>query len=71
MTSESYQERVFYVRVIHATISHCNHLHYFSDDIIRRRLLIEGDGGNDDRKISTLLKTFIKWCNSKESQEER
>jgi len=46
-------------------------LSYFADDIIKRKLLIEGDGGNDDRRINSLLKTFIKWCNSSESAEER
>lgn len=40
------------------------------DDIIKRKLLIEGDGGNDDRRINSLLKTFIKWCQSSESTEE-
>ena len=42
-----------------------------ADDIIKRKLLIEGDGGNDDRRINSLLKTFIKWCQSTESAEER
>ena len=42
-----------------------------SDDIIKRKLLIEGDGGNDDRRVNSLLKTFIKWCQSSESTEER
>ena len=42
-----------------------------ADDIIKRKLLIEGDGGNDDRRINSLLKTFIKWCQSSESAEER
>ncbi len=30
------------------------------DDIIRSRLFFEGDQGSDDRRISTLLKTFNK-----------
>ena len=42
-----------------------------TDDIIKRKLLIEGDGGNDDRRINSLLKTFIKWCQSSESTDER
>ena len=42
-----------------------------TDDIIKRKLLIEGDGGNDDRRINSLLKTFIKWCQSSESADER
>jgi len=42
-----------------------------TDDVIKRKLLIEGDGGNDDRRINSLLKTFIKWCQSSESAEDR
>ncbi|XP_071810503.1 THO complex subunit 7 homolog [Asterias amurensis] len=40
------------------------------DEVIRRRLLIEGESGGDDRRINTLLKMFIKWCNSNSSEEE-
>lgn len=32
--------------------------------MIRRRLLIDGDGIGDDRRINMLLKSFIKWANS-------
>ena len=42
-----------------------------ADEIIKRKLLIEGDGGNDDRRISSLLKTFLKWCDSSETPDER
>lgn len=38
--------------------------------IIKKRLLIEGDGGGDDKRISTLLKSFMKWSSSNESKEE-
>lgn len=34
------------------------------DDIIKKRLLIEGDSGNEDRIINKLIKTFVKWTNS-------
>merc|ERR1719277_464781 len=34
------------------------------DDIIKRKLLIDGDGGNDDRRISGLMKTYLKWCSA-------
>jgi len=47
------------------------HVFLLTDDIIKRKLLIEGDGGNDDRRINSLLKTFIKWCQSSESTDER
>lgn len=44
----------------------------FAEDVIRRRLLIDGDGTGDDRRLNVLLKTLIKWCNSSdESPEER
>ncbi|XP_068714608.1 THO complex subunit 7 homolog [Montipora foliosa] len=39
------------------------------DEIIRKRLLIDGEGAGDDRRITTLLKTFLKWCNSSDSEE--
>ena len=34
------------------------------EEVIRRRLLIDGDGTGDDRRITILLKSFIKWVNS-------
>jgi THO complex subunit 7 len=34
------------------------------DDLIKKRLLIEGDSGNDDRLINKLVKNFVKWTNS-------
>ncbi|XP_061788316.1 THO complex subunit 7 homolog [Nerophis lumbriciformis] len=40
------------------------------DEIIRTRLLIDGDGAGDDRRINLLLKTFTKWCNSTATAEE-
>lgn len=32
------------------------------DEIMKRKLLIDGDGVGDDRKISNLIKQFILWC---------
>ncbi|XP_060084376.1 THO complex subunit 7 homolog [Ylistrum balloti] len=40
------------------------------DDIIKKRLLIEGDGGNDDKRICNLIRTFLRYCNSSENDEE-
>ncbi|CAI9724386.1 THO complex subunit 7 homolog [Octopus vulgaris] len=40
------------------------------DDIIRRRLLIDGDGGNDDKRINSLLRMLVRWCNMPENDEE-
>lgn len=34
------------------------------DEIIKKRLLIEGDSGNEDRCINKLIKLFIKWCHN-------
>lgn len=39
------------------------------DECIRRKLLIEGDGGQDDRRITNLLKTFLRWYNSENGEE--
>lgn len=36
------------------------------EEVIRRRLLIDGDGTGDDRRINVLLKSFIKWVNNPE-----
>lgn len=47
--------------------SNIYNLHYkfeFIEEVIRRRLLIDGDGTGDDRRINMLLKSFIKWINS-------
>ena len=42
------------------------------EEVIRKRLLVEGDGGSDDRRIMSLVKTFIRWCGATQlSQEER
>uniref|UniRef100_A0A3P9KJZ6 THO complex 7 n=1 Tax=Oryzias latipes TaxID=8090 RepID=A0A3P9KJZ6_ORYLA len=40
------------------------------DEVIRKRLLIDGDGAGDDRRINLLLKSFTKWCNSPGTPEE-
>ncbi|XP_071486715.1 THO complex subunit 7 homolog [Diadema antillarum] len=40
------------------------------EEVIRKRLLIEGESGGDDRRISNLLKTFIKWCDTDQSSDE-
>uniref|UniRef100_A0AAQ4PIW4 THO complex 7 n=1 Tax=Gasterosteus aculeatus aculeatus TaxID=481459 RepID=A0AAQ4PIW4_GASAC len=40
------------------------------DEVIRKRLLIDGDGAGDDRRINVLLKSFTKWCNSPGTPDE-
>ncbi|KAM4818320.1 PREDICTED: THO complex subunit 7 homolog [Dipodomys ordii] len=39
------------------------------DEVIRKRLLIDGDGAGDDRRINLLVKSFVKWCNSGSHEE--
>merc|ERR1711915_44451 len=39
------------------------------DEVIRKRLLIDGDGAGDDRRINVLLKSFIKWCSPTSPEE--
>lgn len=34
------------------------------DDVIKKRLAVEGDGGGDDRRVMSLLKTFVRWSDS-------
>ena len=34
------------------------------DDIIKKRLLIEGDSGNEDKLINKLIKNFVTWTNN-------
>ncbi|XP_046840346.1 THO complex subunit 7 homolog [Xenia sp. Carnegie-2017] len=41
------------------------------DIIVRRRLLIDGEGSGDNRKIQTLLKTFLKWFHFEGNEDER
>ncbi|PVD24758.1 hypothetical protein C0Q70_15244 [Pomacea canaliculata] len=41
------------------------------DDIIKRRLLIDGEGGNDDKRLNNLLKTFIRWYSSPDDEESQ
>lgn len=40
---------------------------FILEEVIRRRLLIDGDGTGDDRRINVLLKSFIKWVNNRDA----
>lgn len=53
-------------RVFHLMLFCC-----FADIIVRRRLLIDGEGSGDNRKIQTLLKTFLKWFHFEGNEDER
>ena len=33
-----------------------------SDEVMKRKLLIDGDGIGDDRRITLAMKQFVKWC---------
>ncbi|CAG5094633.1 Oidioi.mRNA.OKI2018_I69.XSR.g13729.t1.cds [Oikopleura dioica] len=39
------------------------------DEVIRTRLLLDGEGAGDDRKLTLLLKSFLRWCNSPEPDQ--
>jgi THO complex subunit 7 len=41
------------------------------DEIIKKRLLIEGDSGNDDRVINKLIRNFVKWINQSKTLPEQ
>jgi THO complex subunit 7 len=41
------------------------------DDVIKKRLLIEGDSGNDDRLINKLCRNFVKWANNSTLAEQQ
>ncbi|RDD43812.1 THO complex subunit 7-like protein [Trichoplax sp. H2] len=34
------------------------------DEIIRKRLLLDGDGSGDEKRLVTFMKSFLKWCNN-------
>lgn len=40
------------------------------EEIIRRKLLIDGDGMGDDRRLNMLLRVFLKWCMTNDDTEE-
>ena len=42
---------------------------YTEEDVMKMRLLVDGDGTGDDRRLNMLLKALIKWCNSEEDQQ--
>lgn len=40
------------------------------EDIIRRRLMIDGDGTGDARVMTMFMKSFIKWCSADDTPED-
>lgn len=41
------------------------------DEIIKKKLLIDGDGIGDDKRINFFLKNFLKWCDQKCSDDDK
>ncbi|XP_037948374.1 THO complex protein 7 [Teleopsis dalmanni] len=41
------------------------------EDIIKQRLIIDGDGTGDDRRINMLMKQFLKWSHSKNDSPDQ
>lgn len=41
-----------------------------SDDIIKRKLLIDGDGLGDDRRINMAMKHFFRWFSSPNNDQD-
>ncbi|TGZ75106.1 hypothetical protein CRM22_000569 [Opisthorchis felineus] len=39
------------------------------DEIIKRKLLIEGESGNDDRRLTLLLKNYLRWVASGDTSD--
>lgn len=40
------------------------------EEVMRKRLTVEGDGGSDDKRIMSLVKTFLRWSQSTSLTEE-
>ena len=40
------------------------------EEVMKKRLTVEGDGGGDDRRIMSLVKTFVRWCSNEQMTEE-
>jgi len=39
-------------------------------EVIRRRLMIDGDGSGDDRRLTALMKMYIKYCKLKSPDQQ-
>lgn len=39
------------------------------EEVMRMRLLVDGDGLGDDRRLNMLLKALVKWCNSENEDQ--
>ncbi|GFY68512.1 THO complex subunit 7 homolog [Trichonephila inaurata madagascariensis] len=41
------------------------------DEVFRRKLLMDGDGMGDERRLTHLLRSFLNWCDNKHESEEQ
>ncbi|GFT14290.1 THO complex subunit 7 homolog [Nephila pilipes] len=41
------------------------------DEVFRRKLLMDGDGMGDERRLTLLLRSFANWCDNKYDSEEQ
>ena len=41
------------------------------EEIIKKRLLLEGDSGTDDKQINKLVRYFVKWCHHHQQQQQQ
>lgn len=55
-------KQFFFLRSIYSL---CNILRLL-EEVIKRRLLIDGDGTGDDRRLNVLMKNIIRWSNTAE-----
>ena len=39
------------------------------DDVIRKRLLMDGEGSGEEKRVINLLKTFVKWVKDPTADE--
>ena len=38
--------------------------------MIQKHLTVEGDSGSDDKSVISLVKTFVRWVHSSQSEDE-
>ncbi|XP_055937552.1 THO complex subunit 7 homolog [Argiope bruennichi] len=41
------------------------------DEVFRRKLLMDGDGMGDERRLTLLLRSFFTWCDGKNDSDEQ
>ncbi|GIY51125.1 THO complex subunit 7 [Caerostris extrusa] len=41
------------------------------DEIFRRKLLMDGEGLGDDRRLTILFRSFVNWCDTQQDSDEQ